>query len=118
MAKTPDNRPWAPHPIPNWIIKEFTRRQNDIGFEYPINVTWDDNGSWQNYKGPLTAWVRVFSNGVGRSMKKVIIQKKVDLFYKGDMDLIKFMAYLIIKMYWDMMLKVMNIHWIYQMMVI
>ena len=66
MAKTPDNRPWAPHPIPSWVIKEFTRRKNDIGLEYPINVTWDDNGTWQNYKGPMTAWVRVFSNGTGK----------------------------------------------------
>ena len=66
MATTPDNRPWAPHPIPPWIIKEFTRRQNDIGLEYPTNVTWDDNGTWQQYKGPMTPWVRVFSNGTGR----------------------------------------------------
>ena len=72
MATTPDNRPWAPHPIPSWIIKEFTRRQNDIGFEYPIpvSINWDDNGTWQNYKGPLTPWVRVFSNGTGRVNEK------------------------------------------------
>ena len=72
MATTPDNRPWAPHPIPSWIIKEFTRRQNDIGFEYPIpvSINWDDNGTWQNYKGPLTPWVRVFSNGTGRANEK------------------------------------------------
>ena len=70
MATTPDNRPWAPHPIPSWIIKEFIRRQNDIGFEYPSSVTWGDNGTWQNYKGPLTAWVRVFSNGTGRVNEK------------------------------------------------
>lgn len=68
MAITPDNRPWSPHPIPNWIIKEFRRRQNDIGFEYqsPLTVTWDDDGTWQNYKGSMTAWVRVFSNGTGK----------------------------------------------------
>jgi hypothetical protein len=72
MATTPDNRPWAPHPIPSWIIKEFTRRQNDIGFEYPVpvSINWDDNGTWQNYKGPLTPWVRVFSNGTGRVNEK------------------------------------------------
>jgi len=72
MATTPDNRPWAPHPIPPWIIKEFTRRQNDIGFEYPVpvSINWDDNGTWQNYKGPLIPWVRVFSNGTGRVNEK------------------------------------------------
>jgi len=83
MAKTPDNRPWAPHPIPNWIIKEFTRRQNDIGLEYPINVTWDDNGSWQNYKGPLTAWVRVFSNGVGKVNEKSNYPEKSGFILQG-----------------------------------
>ena len=72
MATTPDNRPWAPHPIPPWIIKEFIRRQNDIGFEYPapVSINWDDNGTWQNYKGPMTPWVRVFSNGTGRANEK------------------------------------------------
>jgi hypothetical protein len=69
MATTPDNRPWAPHPIPSWLIKEFTRRQKDIGFEYPATnntVTWTENGTWQNYKGPMTAWARLFSNGTGK----------------------------------------------------
>jgi hypothetical protein len=72
MATTPDNRPWAPHPIPSWVIKEFIRRQNDIGFEYPVpvSINWDDNGNWQNYKGPMTAWARVFSNGTGRVSDK------------------------------------------------
>ena len=68
MSTTPDNRPWAPHPIPSWLIKEFTRRQKDIGFEYPAannTVTWSENGTWQNYKGPMTAWARLFSNGTG-----------------------------------------------------
>ena len=72
MATTPDNRPWAPHPIPSWVIKEFIRRQNDIGFDYPVpvSINWDDNGNWQQYKGPLTAWARVFSNGTGRVSDK------------------------------------------------
>ena len=66
MATTPDNRPWAPHPIPSWLIKEFTRRQKDIGLEYPQSITWGDDGTWQNYKGPMTPWVRLFSNGTGK----------------------------------------------------
>jgi len=83
MAKTPDNRPWAPHPIPNWIIKEFIRRQNDIGLEYPVNVTWDDNGTWQNYKGPMTAWVRVFSNGTGKVNTKSNYPEKSGFILQG-----------------------------------
>jgi len=66
MATTPDNRPWAPHPIPSWLIKEFTRRQKDIGINYPQSITWGDSGTWQDYKGPMTAWTRVFSNGTGK----------------------------------------------------
>jgi predicted NAD-dependent protein-ADP-ribosyltransferase YbiA (DUF1768 family) len=83
MATTPDNRPWAPHPIPSWVIKEFTRRQKDIGFEYPVSVTWDDNGTWQNYKGPMTAWVRVFSNGTGRINDKSTYPEKSGFVLQG-----------------------------------
>ena len=83
MAKTPDNRPWAPHPIPPWIIKEFGRRQNDVGFDYPVNVTWTDDGTWQNYKGPLTAWVRVFSNGTGRISEKSNYPEKSGFILQG-----------------------------------
>lgn len=83
MATTPDNRPWAPHPIPNWIIKEFIRRQNDIGIEYPTSVTWDDNGTWKNYKGPMTAWVRVFSNGTGKVNEKSTYPEKSGFILQG-----------------------------------
>jgi len=86
MAKTPDNRPWAPNPIPDWIIKEFRRRQNDIGFEYPAaagSVTWEDDGNWQNYKGPLTPWVRVFSNGTGKADGKSNYPEKSGFILQG-----------------------------------
>ena len=66
MATTPDNRPWTPHPIPQWVIKEFIRRQKDIGINYPQSITWGDDGTWQSYKGPVTSWVRLFSNGTGK----------------------------------------------------
>ena len=75
MAKTPDNRPWAPHPFPRWVIKEFVRRQNDIGLQYIDNstkTTWGDKGNgegtWKDYKGPMVPWVRFFSNGNGTSV--------------------------------------------------
>lgn len=86
MATTPDNRPWAPHPIPSWLIKEFTRRQKDIGLEYPAaagSVTWGDDGNWQNYKGPLTPWVRVFSNGTGKSDGKSNYPEKSGFILQG-----------------------------------
>ena len=86
MATTPDNRPWAPNPIPDWIIKEFRRRQNDIGLEYPAaagSVTWGDDGNWQNYKGPLTPWVRVFSNGTGKADGKSNYPEKSGFILQG-----------------------------------
>ena len=83
MAKTQDNRPWAPNPIPDWIIREFRRRQNDIGFEYPSSVTWTDGGTWENYKGPMTAWVRVFSNGTGRINEKSMYPEKSGFILQG-----------------------------------
>lgn len=76
MAQTLDNRPWAPHPIPKWVIKEFIRRQNDIGLDYIQNVTWGDKGdgkgTWKDYKGPMVPWVRFFSNGTGVSVNSPI----------------------------------------------
>ena len=58
-----DNRPWVPHHIPNPIRRELYRRILDQGFNY---VDMDSNWSnYKNYRGPLSAWVRVTSNGTG-----------------------------------------------------
>ena len=67
-----DNRPWIPRPIPTWLIKELGRRNNDIGVNYisnnPASTDWSENGNWNKYKGPLTPWIRVCSNGTGKSI--------------------------------------------------
>ena len=58
-----DNRPWVPHHIPNPIRRELYRRILDQGFNY---IDMDSNWSnYKNYRGPLSAWVRVTSNGTG-----------------------------------------------------
>jgi len=60
-----DNRPWVPHHIPNPIRRELYRRILDQGFNHI-----DTDNSWSNYKnyrGPLSAWVRITSNGTGVS---------------------------------------------------
>jgi hypothetical protein len=64
-----DNRPWVPRPFPSWLIRELARRKDDIGMQYISgqNATWDEKGSWNKYKGPMTPWVRVCSNGNGQS---------------------------------------------------
>lgn len=76
------DRPWEPHPIEDWVIKELYRRKNDFGLTYPTNVDWLDSGNWTEYKGPMAAWARVTSNGTGRSI--FVDQKKSeDLFRSG-----------------------------------
>lgn len=60
-----DNRPWVPHHIPNPIRRELYRRISDQGLNYVnTDANWDN---YKNYRGPLSAWVRVTSNGTGVS---------------------------------------------------
>jgi hypothetical protein len=82
MAKTNieslDNRPWVPHAIPNEIRKEFYRRKLDRGINYVSGTdSWYDNvNTWTQYKGPMSSWVRVTSNGTGIT-KNVAQQNKL-----------------------------------------
>lgn len=62
-----DNRPWVPHHIPNPIRRELYRRSFDQGFNHvDMNTNWSN---YKNYKGPLSAWTRVTSNGTGINKK-------------------------------------------------
>lgn len=70
-----DNRQWIPQPIPNWIVKELTRRRNDFGINYKKNsdagsANWDVDGNWNEYRGPMSPWVRLCSNGDGQKKQK------------------------------------------------
>ena len=69
-----DNRPYIPRPIPLWLTKELGRRKDDIGLNYIKNTqggqngsSWDENGNWANYKGPMVPWVKMCSNGTGKN---------------------------------------------------
>ena len=65
-----DNRPWVPHHIPNPIRRELYRRIFDQGLNYVnTDVNWSN---YKNYKGPLSAWIRVTSNGTGVTKLPVI----------------------------------------------
>lgn len=66
-----DNRPWVPHHIPSALRKEFYRRTLDTGINF-INSTnsWTDD--YKKYKGPLSAWCRVTSNGTGITKNQLI----------------------------------------------
>ncbi len=59
--------PWETCNVPSEIQKELTRRKTVKSFNYQKNDGWNkDGGDWEQYKGPMTAWVRVCSNGIGR----------------------------------------------------
>lgn len=62
-----DNRPWIPHHIPNALRREFFRRTLDEGINYINSSTsmWTDAS--KKYKGPLSPWMRITSNGTGIS---------------------------------------------------
>jgi hypothetical protein len=85
-----DNRPWIPRSLPTWLMKELTRRKSDFGINYISNTQsgWDENGSWNQYKGPMTPWVRVCSNGTGvnKFLKPFANNPKRDgfVFYGGQ----------------------------------
>lgn len=60
--------PWEPHVFPEEIQSELRRRSINRGMK-PVNsgvVSWKDgDDEWNNYRGPMTSWVRVCSNGYG-----------------------------------------------------
>ena len=60
--------PWLPSNIPAEIQQELNRRKTARGLNFTSNTvaSWDkDTGDWNKYKGPMSAWARVCSNGWG-----------------------------------------------------
>lgn len=76
--------PFEIQPIEKFTQRELERRERDYGFEFvkADKAGWDDNGNWKNYKGPLTCWVRVCSNGIGDDGKEGFVMHGVNGFYK------------------------------------
>lgn len=64
--------PLEVYSIPNEIQRELNRRKKNVGLNFVKPDGWNkDGGDWENYKGPMTSWVRVCSNGNGKpSLKK------------------------------------------------
>jgi len=59
--------PWETCNVPEEIQKELIRRKTNVGLNFKGIDGWSpDGGDWQKYKGPMTSWVRVCSNGKGR----------------------------------------------------
>lgn len=59
---------WEAQNLPWQLVQELRRRRNDvnIGQSYPTNVNFDFFNKHGDYKGPLTPWVRAFSNSTGQ----------------------------------------------------
>lgn len=66
-----DNRPWIPHHIPSALRKEFYRRTLDTGINFTNSTNaWSDD--YKKYKGPLSAWARITSNGTGITKNQLV----------------------------------------------
>ena len=78
---------WEIQNIPTEVVRELRRRSNtnNIGMSMPspfINTTFDFQQNYKNYKGPMTPWVRVFSNGTGKSINGMVPRSDyLDKFY-------------------------------------
>jgi len=68
---------WEIQNIPTEVVRELRRRSNtnNIGMNIPtpfINTTFNFEQNYKDYKGPMTPWVRVFSNGTGKSINGMV----------------------------------------------
>lgn len=62
--------PWEPMNIPEEIQNELNRRKINRSFRYVDSAKgeWDTTtGEWTKYRGPMSPWVRLCSNGAGRN---------------------------------------------------
>jgi len=79
---------WEAQNIPWQLVQELRRRKsnNNIGQDYPSKVPFDVTGDFfthhKDYKGPLTPWIRAFSNGTGRVGSTYVPKSKY--LYKND----------------------------------
>jgi len=74
-----DNTPlwWEIQNIPTELIRELRRRNNtnNIGMfmPQPLNsFTYNFENNQKNYKGPMTPWVRIFSNSTGKGINGLV----------------------------------------------
>lgn len=68
---------WELQNIPTEVIRELRRRNNsnNIGMNIPTpftNVTFNFEDTYKQYKGPMTPWVRIFSNSTGKSINGLV----------------------------------------------
>ena len=70
--------PWEPCVFPDEIKAELNRRKINRSFRFieGNKGEWNNNeGDWTKYRGPMTPWVRLCSNGYGREFENDGITK-------------------------------------------
>ena len=78
--------PWEPHVFPIEIQQELNRRAINRGLKFVNTATakWEaQNDDWSTYRGPMTSWIRVCSNGYGVQHKNTSDDKPGFIFYGG-----------------------------------
>jgi len=69
---------WELQNIPTQVVRELRRRSNsqNIGMSVPVpyipTSTFNFESNYNSYKGPMTAWVRAFSNSTGKSINGMV----------------------------------------------
>lgn len=68
---------WEIQNIPTELVRELRRRNNtnNVGMNIPnpfVNATFNFEQTYDQYKGPMTPWVRVFSNSTGKSLNGLV----------------------------------------------
>lgn len=68
---------WEIQNIPTELIRELRRRNNtnNVGMNIPTpftSATFDFEQTYDQYKGPMTPWVRIFSNSTGKSINGLV----------------------------------------------
>jgi hypothetical protein len=65
---------WEAQNIPWQMVRELRRRSSNVnhGQYATVNVVTDFKNQHEKYRGPLTPWVRAFSNGTGQVINQTI----------------------------------------------
>lgn len=63
--------PWQSSNFPGEIQSELNRRKTNRSFNFINNATatWGKDGTFGQYKGPMSSWIRVCSNGAGHPLE-------------------------------------------------
>lgn len=77
MPDVTNNAPtwWEIQNIPNKLVLELQRRSNtnNIGMSMPsLRTSYNFDVDFKTYTGPMTPWVRVFSNGTGKQANAIV----------------------------------------------